>query len=96
MGWFDGMGELIAAFLYGQLEQSDAILETRLALYGRYCEAFADLGVPPLNPETDRAMICGNLAFNLDLKELFEETYGLEEGANSKPAHFVVEKAFLD
>ncbi|MEC8572664.1 MAG: ferredoxin--NADP reductase, partial [Pseudomonadota bacterium] len=59
-------------------------------------EAFADLGVPPLNPESDRAMICGNLAFNLELKDLFENTYGLEEGANSKPAHFVVEKAFLD
>ncbi|UWS05879.1 ferredoxin--NADP reductase [Phaeobacter inhibens] len=59
-------------------------------------EAFADLDVPPLNPESDRAMICGNLAFNLELKDLFENTYGLEEGANSKPAHFVVEKAFLD
>lgn len=59
-------------------------------------EAFEDLGVPPLNPESDRAMICGNLAFNLDLKDLFENTYGLEEGANSKPLHFVVEKAFLD
>lgn len=58
-------------------------------------EAFADLGVAPLNPEEDRAMICGNLAFNLELKEMFEE-YGLEEGANSKPAHYVVEKAFLD
>lgn len=59
-------------------------------------EAFADLGVEPLNPDTDRAMICGNLAFNLELKDLFENTYNLEEGANSKPAHFVVEKAFLD
>ncbi|EBA15307.1 Ferredoxin--NADP(+) reductase [Roseobacter sp. SK209-2-6] len=59
-------------------------------------EAFEDLGVPPLNPESDRAMICGNLAFNLELKDLFENTYNLEEGANSKPAHFVVEKAFLD
>ena len=58
-------------------------------------EAFADLGVEPLNPATDRAMICGNLAFNLELKEMFEN-YGLEEGANSKPAHYVVEKAFLD
>ena len=58
-------------------------------------EAFSDLGVPPLNPDTDRAMICGNLAFNLELKAMFEE-YGLEEGANSKPAHYVVEKAFLD
>lgn len=59
-------------------------------------EAFEDLGVEPLNPDTDRAMICGNLAFNLELKDLFENTYGLEEGANSKPAQFVVEKAFLD
>lgn len=58
-------------------------------------KAFTDLDVAPLNPESDRAMICGNLAFNLELKEMFEE-YGLEEGANSKPAHYVVEKAFLD
>lgn len=58
-------------------------------------EVFADLGVPPLNPETDRGMVCGNLAFNIDIKDLLEG-YGLEEGANSKPAHYVVEKAFLD
>jgi ferredoxin--NADP+ reductase len=58
-------------------------------------EAFEDLGVPPLNPESDRAMICGNMAFNLELKEMFEE-YGLVEGANSNPQHYVVEKAFLD
>ena len=58
-------------------------------------EAFEDLGVPQPTPETDRAMICGNLAFNLELKAMLED-YGLEEGANSKPAHYVVEKAFLD
>jgi ferredoxin--NADP+ reductase len=40
-------------------------------------------------------MICGNLAFNLELKEMFED-YGLVEGANSNPQHYVVEKAFLD
>ena len=58
-------------------------------------EAFRDLGVPELTPETDRAMVCGNLAFNLEIKEMLEG-YGLEEGANSRPAHYVVEKAFLD
>ncbi|WP_095589437.1 ferredoxin--NADP reductase [Actibacterium ureilyticum] len=58
-------------------------------------EVFADLGVAPLSPETDRAMVCGNLAFNLEIKELLEG-YGLTEGANSKPAEYVVEKAFLD
>ncbi len=58
-------------------------------------EAFADLGVEPLKPETDRAMVCGNLAFNLEIKEMLEE-YGLREGANSAPREYVVEKAFLD
>ena len=58
-------------------------------------EVFRDLGVAPLEPGTDRAMVCGNLAFNLDIKALLEE-YGLREGANSEPKEYVVEKAFLD
>jgi ferredoxin--NADP+ reductase len=58
-------------------------------------EVFRDLNVPPLAPETDRAMVCGNLAFNLEIKEMLEE-YGLNEGANSNPQQYVVEKAFLD
>ena len=58
-------------------------------------EAYKDLGVEPLCPQNDRAMICGNLAFNLELKDMLEAA-GLEEGANSKPAQYVVEKAFLD
>ncbi len=58
-------------------------------------EVFEDLGVEPINPDSDRAMVCGNLAFNLEIKDMLEG-YGLEEGANSKPAQYVVEKAFLD
>jgi len=58
-------------------------------------EVYADLDVAPLAPETDRAMVCGNLAFNLEIKELLEG-YGLREGANSEPKEYVVEKAFLD
>jgi ferredoxin--NADP+ reductase len=40
-------------------------------------------------------MVCGNLAFNLEIKDMLEG-YGLTEGANSQPAEYVVEKAFLD
>jgi ferredoxin--NADP+ reductase len=58
-------------------------------------EVFDDLGVKPLAPETDRAMVCGNLAFNLEIKDMLEG-YGLREGANSAPREYVVEKAFLD
>ena len=57
-------------------------------------ELFADLGVPPLDPAHDRAMICGSLAFNIDVKTLLEKA-GLREGANSDPKEFVVEKAFV-
>lgn len=57
-------------------------------------ELFSDLGVPALNPETDRAMACGSLAFNLDIKALMENA-GLHEGANSEPGQFVIEKAFV-
>lgn len=56
---------------------------------------FEDLGIAPINAETDRAMVCGNLAFNIEIKEILEG-FGLEEGANSDPKTFVVEKAFVD
>lgn len=57
-------------------------------------ELFADLGVPALDPAVDRAMVCGSLAFNLDIKALMEKA-GLNEGANSEPGEFVIEKAFV-
>ncbi|WP_425080720.1 ferredoxin--NADP reductase [Ruegeria arenilitoris] len=56
---------------------------------------FADLGIEGgINPDTDRAMVCGSLAFNLDIKAILEE-FGLREGANSEPKEFVIEKAFV-
>ncbi len=58
-------------------------------------KAYDDLGIALIDPAADRAMICGNLAFNLELKEMLER-YGLEEGANSRPKQYAVEKAFLD
>ncbi len=57
-------------------------------------EVFADLGVEGISPDTDRAMVCGSMGLNLDLKEILEG-FGLEEGANSDPKHYVVEKAFV-
>jgi ferredoxin/flavodoxin---NADP+ reductase len=57
-------------------------------------QLFRDLGVPPLNPETDRVMICGSLDMLNDTKALVEKA-GLIEGSNANPAQFVVEKAFV-
>ncbi|MEI2805167.1 ferredoxin--NADP reductase [Albidovulum sp.] len=57
-------------------------------------KVFADLGIPPMDPATDRAMVCGSLAFNVDVKAVLEG-FGLREGANSDPREYVVEKAFV-
>ncbi|MFN4191431.1 MAG: ferredoxin--NADP reductase [Tabrizicola sp.] len=57
-------------------------------------KVFADLGLPKMNPAEDRAMVCGSLAFNVDVKAILEG-FGLREGANSDPKEFVVEKAFV-
>jgi ferredoxin--NADP+ reductase len=55
---------------------------------------FADLGVPPIDAEHDRAMVCGSMGLNKDMKEILEG-FGLREGANSEPAEYVIEKAFV-
>ncbi|MEM8800302.1 MAG: ferredoxin--NADP reductase [Pseudomonadota bacterium] len=57
-------------------------------------ELFTDLGVPKLNAAHDRVMICGSMAMLKDTKALCEAA-GLQEGANSAPGDFVVEKAFV-
>ncbi|MCR9123692.1 MAG: ferredoxin--NADP reductase [Phyllobacteriaceae bacterium] len=57
-------------------------------------ELFADLGVPAWSTEDDRVMICGSMGLNLEIKELCEAA-GMEEGANNKPGHYVLEKAFV-
>ena len=55
---------------------------------------FSDLGVPPLDPAVDRAMLCGSMAMIKDTAALLEKA-GLTEGANNKPAEFVIERAFV-
>lgn len=55
---------------------------------------FEDLGVPALDPENDRVMICGSMAMLDDTKALVEAA-GLTEGTQNAPAEFVVEKAFV-
>lgn len=56
---------------------------------------FEDTGLPPINIEEDRVMICGSMAMLKDCAAMCEK-FGLVEGANNAPATFVVERAFVD
>jgi len=56
---------------------------------------FKELSIDPLNPNTDVVMICGSMQMINDTCEILENL-GFEEGSNSKPASYVIEKAFAD
>jgi len=90
------IGEMVA----GKLKYYPTTTREPSAHMGRITDnlasgkAFADLGLTPMNAAEDRAMVCGSLAFNLDVK-LVLESFGLREGANSEPREYVVEKAFV-
>jgi len=55
----------------------------------------SDLGLQPLNPATDRAMLCGSPQFLTDMVALLERR-GFAEGSHSTPGAYVVEKAFVE
>jgi ferredoxin--NADP+ reductase len=64
---------------------------TTLIETGRF---YADLGIEPLNRETDRIMICGSVAMLHDVRDIVKKL-GFVEGSVSRPADFVIERAFV-
>lgn len=65
---------------------------THLLESGQLC---SDLGFPALDPEHDRVMICGSPSMLGDLVTLLE-TRGFQEGSSHDPAHFTIERAFVE
>lgn len=56
---------------------------------------FTDVGVPVLNPAEDRLMLCGSPQMLKDVVEQLEAR-GFNEGSQSSPAEYVIEKAFVE
>jgi ferredoxin--NADP+ reductase len=59
-------------------------------------ETFAkEIELPVLNPEHDRVMLCGSPEMIRDLSIMLKDR-GFKEGSSATPAHFVIEKAFVE
>lgn len=92
---------LVGEFAAGRLRHYTSCTREDYPFMGRITDLmangklFKDLGVPPITPDDDRGMICGSMAMLRDTKSALEG-FGLVEGANNKPATFVVERAFVD
>tara|TARA_B110000908_G_C10264871_1_gene462759 strand:+ start:3810 stop:4601 length:792 start_codon:yes stop_codon:yes gene_type:complete len=91
------IGELVGDKLryYPTTTREPSQNEGRISDHIRTNQVFETLGLPLWTPAEDRVMVCGSMALNKDIMSLCEAR-GLNEGANSKPAEFVVEKAFVD
>ena len=79
---------------YPTVTQENYIKMGRITTLLESREIFKDLGFPIMKPETDRGMICGSMSMLNDTKSLLEGL-GLDEGSNSRPSTFVVERAFV-
>jgi ferredoxin/flavodoxin---NADP+ reductase len=66
---------------------------TTLIENGKMC---SDVGLPPLNPEHDRAMICGGPAMLKDLRVLLDERGFHISAGIGQAGHYVIERAFVE
>jgi ferredoxin--NADP+ reductase len=57
---------------------------------------FKDIGLPPINPLDDRAMLCGSPAMLKDTAAMLDH-FGLEVSPRiGEPGDYVIERAFVE
>ncbi len=90
-------GDLVKEQLiyYPTVTREDFGTQGRLTDLIRSGKLEQDLGLPPLNPETDRVMICGSPSMLKDLVEILHER-GFVEGTSHAPGDYVIERAFVE
>lgn len=91
------LGELAAGRLhyYTSVTREPHVHTTRLTTALETGELTSSLGLPPLAPDHDRAMICGSPGMLADLRAMLEAR-GFGEGGLGEPGEFVIEKAFVE
>lgn len=57
---------------------------------------FDDIGLPPLDPATDRAMICGSPQMLSDISTLLNDRGFTISAGVGQPGDYVIERAFVD
>ncbi len=57
---------------------------------------FEDIGLPPLNPETDRGMICGSPSMLADTRAMLDKRGFIVSPHQGTPGDYVFERAFVE
>ena len=57
---------------------------------------FKDIGLPPMNPKDDRAMICGSSQMLKDLAKTLDSLGFVDSPRIGQPGDYVIERAFVE
>ena len=91
------LGELIREKLiyYPMVSREAFVHQGRLTDVMRSGKLFADIGLPPINPQHDRAMICGGPGMLKDTCDVLNE-FGLKISPKmGQRGDYVIERAFV-
>lgn len=93
----EDLGEMIASKLvyYPTVTREPFKTQGRITDLINSGKLFQDIGLPELDPATDRLMLCGGPSVLADLKSLLLAR-GYEEGSLASPGDFVLERAFVE
>ena len=81
---------------YPTVTQEDFRNQGRLTNLIKSGKLFTDIGLPPINPKEDRAMICGSAEMLKETEELLD-SLGLEVSPRiGQPGDYVIEHAFVE
>ena len=92
------LGEMVRDKLiyYPIVSREDYKHHGRLTDLMRSGKLFADIGLPPINKEDDRAMLCGSPAMLKDTRQVLND-FGLVESPKvGVRGDFLIERAFVD
>jgi ferredoxin/flavodoxin---NADP+ reductase len=91
------LGEMVAGRLlyYPTVTREPFENQGRIPELLTSAQFYDKLGVPPLDIDHDRFMLCGSPAMLKDTVEVLQ-AHGLAEGNMSHPGHYVIERAFVD
>lgn len=93
--------EFIGELVQGQLVYYPTVTREPFENRGRITDLvtggklFADLGLPPIDAASDRAMLCGSPEMLREMTGILEDL-SLTEGNSGTPGEFVIEKAFVE
>jgi len=93
--------ELVGENVQKQLHYYPTVTREEFENTGRLTELLessklcTDLGLPALDAEHDRVMICGSNSMLTDLTKMLDSR-GFKEGSSHEPAEYTIERAFVE